>query len=87
MALQKSACDDEKKAWNWERYVAQHVKCHIILRNLIKYGQKDLEPGSKVQYLLNEMSCDKLSTAVTSVRVHPDKYKKDFDAVVALLTQ
>ena len=30
---------------------------------------------------------DKLSTSVMSVRVHPDKYEKDFDAVVAFLTQ
>ena len=28
-----------------------------------------------------------MSTAVTIVRVHPDKYEKDFDTVVAFLTQ
>ena len=28
----------EKKAWNWEKYVAQHVKNHIILGNLIRNG-------------------------------------------------
>ena len=28
-----------------------------------------------------------MSTAVATVRAHPDKYEKDFDAVVALLTQ
>ena len=28
-----------------------------------------------------------MSTAVAAVRAHPDKYKKDFDAVVAFLTQ
>ena len=28
-----------------------------------------------------------MSTAVTTVRAHPDKYKKDFDAVVAFHTQ
>ena len=27
-----------------------------------------------------------MSTAVVTVRAHPDKYKKDFDAVVAFLT-
>ena len=36
---------------------------------------------------MNGFSCDKLSTAVTTVRAHPDKYKKDFDAVVAFFTQ
>ena len=33
------------------------------------------------------MRCDKLSTAVATVSVHPDEYKKDFDAVAAFLTQ
>ena len=28
-----------------------------------------------------------MSTAVDAVRAHPDKYKKDFDAVVAFLSQ
>ena len=28
-----------------------------------------------------------MSTAVTAARAHPDKYEKDFDAVVAFLTQ
>ena len=28
-----------------------------------------------------------MSTAVATVRVHPDKYEKDFDAFVAFLTQ
>ena len=36
---------------------------------------------------LNGIRCDKLSTAVTAVKVHSDKCKKDFDAVVAFLTQ
>ena len=40
-----------------------------------------------MKYLLNGIRCDKLPTAVTSVRVHPDKYEKDFDAVNAVLTQ
>ena len=28
-----------------------------------------------------------MSTAVAAVRAHPDRYKKDFDAVVAFLSQ
>ena len=28
-----------------------------------------------------------MSTAVATVRVHPDQYKKNFDAVVTILTQ
>ena len=35
MALQMSTCDEEKKAWG--KYVAQYVKYHIILGNLMEY--------------------------------------------------
>ena len=37
--------------------------------------------------MLNGISCDRLSTAVPAVRAHPDRYKKDFDAVIAFITQ
>ena len=87
MALQTLSYNREKKDWNWEKYVAQHVKYHVILKNLMEYGYQGLDPGSKVWYLLNGIRCDKLSTAATAVRVHQDKYKKDFDAVVIFLTQ
>ena len=69
------------KAWNWEKYVAQHVKYYIILGNLIEYGSQGLDPESKVRYLLNGIRCDKLSTAVATVRAHPNKYEKDFDFI------
>ena len=52
-----------------------------------EYGYQGLDPGSKVHYLLNGIRCNKLSTAVTVVRLYPDKYQKDFDTVVAFLTQ
>ena len=84
---QHQKLDEEKKAWNWKKYVAQHVKYHNILGNLMEYGYQELDPGSKVRYLLNGVRCDKLSTVVVAVRVHSDKYEKDFDAVSAFLTQ
>ena len=46
-----------------------------------------LNPGSKVWSLLNGIRCDMLSTAVATVRLYQDKYKKDFNAVIAFLTQ
>ena len=48
MALQMSAYEGGKRAWNWEKYVACHVKYHIILGNLMEYGYQGLDPGSKV---------------------------------------
>ena len=67
--------------------IAQHVKYHIILENLMEYGYKGLDPGLKVLYLLNGIRCEKLSTAGIAVKANPDKYEKGFDAVVAFLTQ
>ena len=55
--------------------------CPTCQVHLIEYGYQGLD------YLLNGIRCDKLSTAVATVRVHPDKYEKDFDAVVAFLTK
>ena len=52
----------------------------------MEYGYQGLDPGSKVCYLLNGIRSDKLSTAVTAVRVQPVTYEKDFDAVVAFLS-
>ena len=77
---------EKRKHGIGKKFVA-HVKYHIILGNLMEYGYQGLDPRSKVRYLLSGIRCDKLSTAVVAVRVHPDKYKEDFDAVVAFLIQ
>ena len=45
MTLQMSTYDVEKRAWNCEKYVAHHVKYHIILGNLMEYGYQGLDPG------------------------------------------
>ena len=37
--------------------------------------------------MLNVIRFDKLFTAVAAERAHPEKYKKDFDAVVTFFTQ
>ena len=79
--------DGQKRAWNWGKYIACHVKYHIILGNLIENGYQHLDPGSKFRYLLNGIRCDKLSTAVATVRANSDRYEENFDAVVAFLFQ
>ena len=48
LVLHIAIYDKEKKAWNWEKYVAQHIKYHIILGNLTEYGYQVLDPESKV---------------------------------------
>ena len=87
VALWTLTYDGEERAWNWEKYAACNVKYQIILGNLMEYGYQGLDPVLKVGYLLNGIRCNKLSTAVATVRAHPDRYKKDFDAVVAFLSK
>ena len=70
-----------------EKYVACHVKYHIILANLMEYGYQGLDPGWKVGYLLSGIRCDELSMAVAAVRTHPDRYDTDFGTILALLSQ
>ena len=70
-----------------ENYVSCHFKYHIILGNLMEYGYRGLDPGFKFRYLLNSIRCDKLFTTVAAVRAYPDRYKKDFNAVVAFLSK
>ena len=53
----------------------------------MEYGYQDLNPGLKVWYLLNKIRFDKLSTTVTTLRAHTDKYEKDFNAVITFLIQ
>ena len=53
----------------------------------MEYGYQCLDPRLKGEYLLNGIRCDKLSTTVTTVRVLPDKYVKDFDLILTFFTQ
>ena len=77
----------EKKAWNWEKYVSHNVKYDDILENLMKYKYQGLDPGTKAHHLLNGIRWDKLSIIIFTARAHPDKYDKDFDALVTYLSQ
>ena len=76
LMLQMLMYDGEKKAWNWGKYVAQHVM----------YQYQGLDPSSESWFLVEQHPVWQ-SAAVVKVRVHPDKYVKDFNAVVAFLTQ
>ena len=42
MALQLSTHEREKKAWKWEKFVAKHVKYHMILGNIMEYRYQGL---------------------------------------------
>ena len=53
----------------------------------MEYRYQGFDLGSKVQYLLNGIMCDKLSIVVAAVMVNPDKYEKEFDLVLPSLAQ
>ena len=48
LVLQKLTYNREKKAGKLEKYVAQHVKYHIILGYLMEYRYQGLDPGLKI---------------------------------------
>ena len=60
----------------------QTCQVPYYIKNLMECGYQSLDPGSKVQCLLKRIWYDKLSTTIGIVRAHPDKYEKDFNAVV-----
>ena len=76
----------EMKTWNWKTYMSQHVKYHIILKNLKENKYQHLNPGIKVCQLLNGIRWEMVSVVVAAVKAHPDKYVKDFDAVTTFFT-
>ena len=58
------------------------MKLGEVFGNVMEYGYQGINPGSKVQYLLNSIRYDKLSTAVAKVWMHSGRYEKDFSIVV-----
>ena len=81
-AFQASTYDGKKKACNWEKYVSYHVKYHIIFENLKGYWYQGLEPGTKIDHLLNGIRCNKMSTEVTIIKARPERCEKDFDLLL-----
>ena len=45
----------------------------------MKYGYQGQNSETKDHHLFDGMRCDKLFTAIATVRAHQDKYEKDFD--------
>ena len=79
--------DGEKNAWIQKKHMSQHVNYHIILENLNEYRYQCLDSGMEVHHLLNDIRSDKLPVVIVIVRVHPNKYENNFDAVVTYLSQ
>ena len=86
---QKKCCGCQHTRERWRHRTGKN-KCPGISSTILSLGTwkawyQELNPRSKVCYLLNGSRCDKLSTAAATE--NPDKYEKDFDAVAAFLTQ
>ena len=81
--LYRCLCMIERRRHGIGKSMLQNMSSTIFM----EYCHQGLDLGLKVWYLLNGIRCDKLSTAVAAVRVHPDRYKKNFDKVVSFLTQ
>ena len=69
--FQTSIYDGERKWWNWEKYISNHVKHHVALVNPKNYECQGLNLGIKIHHFCCEKFCDKLSSPVVITRVNP----------------
>ena len=45
--LKNSHYDDERKMWDWDKYVALHKKPHAIMESLTDYGYSGMDTAQK----------------------------------------
>ena len=84
MGLQMSTNDGEKKAWNWKNYASCYIQYHFFVQNLKEHVIKDQAVKYlNVYHLSNEIRCDMMYTAVTTIKACPHRYEDELDAVVA----
>ena len=50
--LQNSHYDDERKTWDWDKYVALYKEQHAIMESLADYGDSCMDNGTKVHHFL-----------------------------------
>ena len=50
--LQTSHYDDERKGWDWDKYVALLKEQHTIIKSLANYGYSGMDDGTKSCHFL-----------------------------------
>lgn len=83
MTLAKTVYYGEKKRWNFEKCVRQHIAQHTILENLVPYGYAGIDNRSKVRHLLDSVKTKQLDSVKTQI-IASANLRNDFDACVTL---
>lgn len=83
MTLAKTVYYGEKKRWNFEKCVRQHIAQHTILENLVPYGYAGIDSRSKVRHLLDSVKTKQLDSVKTQI-IASANLRNDFDACVTL---
>ena len=85
--LQSYHYDDERKAWDWNKYITLHKEQHDIIESLTDYGYSGMDDGTKVCPFLQGNKNTELEAAVNVVQAQLETYCTDFHAMVLYLGQ
>ena len=81
--LETTAYQGEKKRWDFERYVRQHVDQHSVLQGLTEHGYSGIDARSKVRHLIAGIKTDKLDSVKAQILGSP-ALRVDFDACMTV---
>ena len=78
---------DEKKGWDWDKYVALHKEQHMIMESLADHGYSGINEGIEVCHFLQLIRNTELKAAINVVWAQSEKYGKEFVTIVSYLGQ
>jgi hypothetical protein len=81
--LSKLKYTGEKRRYNFDSYVKGHIRCHTVMKDLMKYGYSGIDDHTKVRRLLEGIHNRQLEACETRVMTDP-VLKTDFNATVTL---
>jgi hypothetical protein len=73
----------EKRQWNFEKYALMHLRQHLILEALMAHGYVDIDPRSKVCFLLAGIRCSTLDAVKTHI-ISDEGFSADFPCCITL---
>ena len=69
--MQKEAAnlnDDEKKGWDWDKYVVLHKEQHAIMESLTDYSYCRMDNSNKVCHFLQGIKSIELEASISVVQ-------------------
>ena len=66
--LKNTVYNDEKRRWDFEKYVNTHKQQHLVLeQGLTEHGYVGINPRSKVRYLLDGIKTNQFDAVKTRI--------------------